>query len=433
MGATEGSDRPTTDWRRLFRLAAAVAAAVLAVIVGPDLSRSAWSHVKIRLPAPLGAFFEDSAWLWAGLAAAAPLQWAFLRRRSEGRDEGPVDRFARRLLAVALPWTLAGLIGLMLLTWLPHRLLWPWWADVEHFALSALSWEAGLVPYRDLYDFNFPGPMYLHWGLGKVFGWGRTMPFYALDTLIFVGFAATVVWWSRRRLGGPIPGLLSILALTHYQCTLPYWLSAQRDWHVPLMACAGLMILEARPGRGSRLAAAALAAAAFSCRPHVIVFGPAYLAALDENARPIGGPAGRTVRAVLEWAAVAALGGVLAFAPLLATGVLDDFHLNFREALDGGYEETGSRPFGADIVRQLTPWRTVGVGIGVLAMAFFAAPALRRLSRTWLLALVFVLLYLPLSPVAHAYLDHPLKVVWCVSSISTICACALAIAPWSSG
>ncbi len=88
-----------------------------------------------------------------------------------------------RPLTVAL----AASCALMLLTWAPHYLTWPWWADVDQFAVSALSWRAGLVPFRDQADFDFPGPIYLLYLLGLIFGWDHTAPFYAADAAMVVG------------------------------------------------------------------------------------------------------------------------------------------------------------------------------------------------------------------------------------------------------
>jgi hypothetical protein len=304
----------------------------------------------------------------------------------------------------------------MFLTWLPHYLCWPWWADVEHFALSALSWEAGILPYRDLYDFNFPGPMYFHWVLGKVFGWGRTIPFYLVDVSLLSGFLGVAVHWSRTRLGGVTPALVTALVGLAYYCNLNYAMAAQRDWQVPLLAAMGLMTLESRPGRLGRWIAATCFVVAFSFRPHVVVFGPAYLAALDENARGPGGSWRSTVCAVLEWCLVTGAGCALVFAPLLLTGTLDDFLVNFREALHGGgYETTGRRSFLKDVADQLNQWEIVAAMLGLTATAGFAEGSTRRVARTWLLAFGFVLVYRPLSPVAHGYLIHPLKITWAVS------------------
>src|SRR5436309_603042 len=95
------------------------------------------------------------------------------RATTEGRSprplEGPLVRVAG-IAAWALGWPLTAALvawcAALLLTWVPHYLSWPWWLDTDQFAVSALSWRAGLVPFRDQADFDFPGPIYLLYALG---------------------------------------------------------------------------------------------------------------------------------------------------------------------------------------------------------------------------------------------------------------------------
>src|SRR5262245_53244426 len=104
---------------------------------------------------------------------------------SDGSAPSPsdvsTDRLAERLLA--RPATAAvGLVCLLqLVTWLPHYLTWPLWADHDAFATLARGWEAGELPYRDLACNQFPGAIYLFWFVGKVAGWGNSASLYAFD------------------------------------------------------------------------------------------------------------------------------------------------------------------------------------------------------------------------------------------------------------
>ena len=66
------------------------------------------------------------------------------------------------VLAVALCATV------LLASWVPHYLTWPWCRDEDTFATLALSWDAGIRPYRDIRAYNFPGHIYLHWLIGRV-------------------------------------------------------------------------------------------------------------------------------------------------------------------------------------------------------------------------------------------------------------------------
>ena len=94
----------------------------------------------------------------------------------------------------------------LLITWIPHFLTWPSFRDADTFAIMAQSWDRGILPYRDIRSFNFPGVIYLAWILGKLFGWGRTVPLYAFDAACIVLLGMAMISWSRRRLGGADPG-----------------------------------------------------------------------------------------------------------------------------------------------------------------------------------------------------------------------------------
>src|SRR5262249_14802844 len=147
----------------------------------------------------------------------------------------------------------------------------PWWADPDAFAVLAQAWEDGRRPYRDLEAFNFPGPIYLMWVLGRVFGWGRTVPFYAVDAGLVVILGLALIVWSRRRFATFLPGLVGYTAFLGSYLDLDYSQVAQRDWHAPLFVVLGLLVAEGWPGRGGRLVSAVSATAAVTFRPHVVL------------------------------------------------------------------------------------------------------------------------------------------------------------------
>ena len=96
-------------------------------------------------------------------------------------------------------WFVVGFAGLSiywLLTWLPHYLYWPWCRDVDTYALMAQEWDSGVLPVRDIRALGFPGHIYLHWILGKLFGWGHTGIFYAVDAAALLCLGAVVILWS---------------------------------------------------------------------------------------------------------------------------------------------------------------------------------------------------------------------------------------------
>ena len=89
---------------------------------------------------------------------------------------GRLSRTSARLIGDPLSVALAAVYLLMLASWVPQYLTWPWWNDLDHFATFAMAWDSGLRPYRDLPSFQFPGEYYLYWAVGKACGWGRTAP-----------------------------------------------------------------------------------------------------------------------------------------------------------------------------------------------------------------------------------------------------------------
>src|SRR4051794_40997536 len=198
-----------------------------------------------------------------------------VRPRLAGASAVPlVERGAAWLLNGPMTVALVALCGVQLATWVPHYLTWPWFADHDVFATLALGWEHGQLPYRDLAGNNFPGTVYLFWILGKLFGWGRTMPFWAVDVAFLLGLGATLVTWSRRRFGHCLPGVVGYATFLTYSLSLDFSQAGQRDWHGPFFMVEGLLLTDAYPGRWSRRFSALTAAIAFSIRPQVILFLP---------------------------------------------------------------------------------------------------------------------------------------------------------------
>ncbi|MDX2037453.1 MAG: hypothetical protein SFX72_12445 [Isosphaeraceae bacterium] len=320
------------------------------------------------------------------------------------------DRYAVRGLTLGV----AGLSIWLLFSWLPHYWVWPWWTDTDYFAVSAYAWSRGVLPYRDLQDFNFPGPIYVHYVIGSIFGWDRTQPFNMFDSALLIGLGALLVWWSRRRFGASFAGWVAFLTILGYYLGLDYRQVAQRDWHAPLLCVAGILWLEAAPGRASLVGSALLFAFALTIRPHPIVLAPAMLSAIDQAARRKGEPWIATARAAAIWGGVAALGLAAGAAPLILSGIADDFVYWFRRASAGGpYGNAAERSFVREVAVQLLRVKTTAA-ILAGSVAMVAAGAESRIYRTWTIALVGSLFYRPLSPVLHDYLQHPSILIWSI-------------------
>jgi hypothetical protein len=341
---------------------------------------------------------------------------AALRSTRLGAACRRVDLLAARLL-VPLSAALGAVCVLLLLTWAPHYLTWPVWADTDQFMVSAQSWDAGLRPYRDLPDFDFPGPIFLLYVLGKAFGWGQSLPFYAVDLALLLVLGGALVGWSRRVFGASMPGLVGFLPFLGYYLGLDYSQVAQRDWQGPALAVLGLLALEAVPGRAGRFLSAAGFAAALSIRPQVVLFGPAILSAVDESARRPGEPVARSLRVLAEWSAALAVSLLAVSYPLIAAGVLDDFFRVLGVARYGGsYNRASWFVFETQFKLQfMTHWPTKWWTWALILLAVTGPAGLRRTARTWALALIGALLYRPLSPVPHEYLIHPLRLIQSVA------------------
>jgi hypothetical protein len=368
-------------------LAAAAGLAVVAVA-----SAFWWA-----LPRPIASRpFECAA-----LAAVAVL--AVLGRRGAG-----VDRLATRALAgPAAIVVAAGLVALVA-AWAPSYLARPWFRDADAFASLALGWDRGVRPYRDVVAYNFPGETYLHWALGRLFGWGRTWPLHAADLALFAVLCGAAVAWSRRRLGGAMPGLAAAAAWTWMYLSYNFMMIPERDWQAAALAAIGLMAADGWGGPRGAAACGAATAAALSLRPHAVLMFPAIGAAL---AGGLGArwDARRWAASAGVFAASCAATGVLLLMPVLAAGLVPDWLRGLRLTAYGGpYGRGRSAP---DLVGRMiegmssvwTGWLLAGcLGYGLIG------PAGRRSAGWWTgLALAGALAWRGVHPVDHPYLTLP--------------------------
>lgn len=320
-------------------------------------------------------------------------------------------------------WLLRGPLGLLLamlsllqfLTWFPNYLTWPWWADHDVFAVAAQSWDAGIRPYRDLAGNNFPATTYVFWVLGRLFGWGRTAPFWAFDGLLLASLCLLMPLWSRRRLGSALPGLAGVALWLGYYLNLDYSLAAQRDWQGPAFGVAGLLAVQIWPDRRGRILAGLSMAVGLAFRPQVILLAPAHAMAVWQSSRTEDSPRidGNAFRALAGWSMATVVGLAITFAPLAMDGLLGDFLRGVGAVAYGGeYNRTGPLAILERLLTQFQGVRMLAVPLALGALWASAGRAERRLAVPWLLAMAGTLLYRPLSPVSHAYLAHPMMLVW---------------------
>jgi hypothetical protein len=340
---------------------------------------------------------------------------------SDAPARGRVDRAASWILGTPLAALLAALCLVQYATWAPNYLTWPWWADHDVFATAARSWDAGIRPYRDFAGNNFPATVYVFWILGRLFGWGATAPFWAFDAALVALFGAALVVWSARRLGSVLPGLAGCALFLGYYLGLDYTQAAQRDWQGPCFAILGILAIQAFPGWTGRTLAGLAMAVAVAFRPQVVLFLPAVGLALWDAPE-----AGRRAGRFLPWLAGFGAGLVGAFLPLAWGGLLGDFLRSLATVGYGSrYNKVGPLSFAVEAVKQFQSLRIVALPLALGLLWPGGDAGTRRIARAWIVAFVCVAAYRPLSPVSHAYLAHPLTVVWTV--LGALC-CRFAVA-----
>jgi hypothetical protein len=321
---------------------------------------------------------------------------------------------AMRALSVAIGLLCAGQLCL----WLPFYLALPWYSDHDVFATMAHSWDAGILPYRDLISNNFPGTIYLFWCLGKLFGWGKTPSLYIFDStlLMLLGFA--LVYWSHVRFQRMLPGLIGFLTVLSYYLSLDFSQTAQRDWHAPLFAVIGILSAQCFRGRIWGVLPGVIGVSlGLLIRPQVVLLVPALVALAVEVSRRSGDPWKKTIIAVVGWSSLLVVLTLLGFVPLMRAGVFDDFLGGLRILAYGGqYNEMTLGKAVIHLITEVCDFRIIGL--------LYAIPLLDVMSRTvgvrataavWFIALLGVIFYAPVGPVVRPYQFHPLWLVWSIN------------------
>ena len=155
---------------------------------------------------------------------------------------------------------------------------------------------------------------------------------------------------------------------------------------------------------------------ALTIRPQAVLMAPAMMMAVA------GTSDRRRLAPIVEWAAMTAVVIALGFAPLAANGLMGDFLRSLRRASVGGtYNQIGLRSFVRYWPAQFLNFRYVATASGLLLLAHGDRGRTGASARTWLVAMAATSLYRPLSPnPAHAYLGHPLALVWCLGCASLL-------------
>jgi hypothetical protein len=296
--------------------------------------------------------------------------------------------------------------------WFLSYMYWPWSPDHDVFATLARSWDAGLLPYRDMYANNPPPTIYLYWVLGKVFGWGRTAPFFAFDATLVVALAVVMMLWSERLFASVLPGLVGYSLFLRDYLPLDYSMIGERDWHSSVLAVVAIMMVQAWPGRRSRIASALALALAVATRPQAVFFVPAAVTAIAVQLVRKAADRMVVARGLLEFAVAFTGLFAVAFAPVVIAGVFGDFLVAMRRAAYGGVRNPLSVAIFWERVSGLLARPEVAASVASIAvLACCARTNQRRLAWAWLVAAAGAIVYKPLSPRQHDYLDIPRYIV----------------------
>lgn len=394
----------------------AIAIVLSALTLGNDLYNmvSLWFYVQLKsvlLPTQLEFLNQLKGLLFLGLGLGL-LAFIEARMRSNEKWGQTYNRLTHLTLDGLAPAALVALLFLMFISWMPHYLFWPLWMDNEHFSLSAHFWDSGVRPYRDTFDFNFPGPIYFFWVIGKCFGWDRPMIVNLTDVMILICLAAFLIIWSHKNFKTCLPALFTSFLIFSFYMSLDFGRVMQRDWYVFYLGASSLIAVQTLQSRLKWIIAGVLLALAFTIRPHAVLFLPAVMTSVFTE----------SANSTTTWKNLALLilsglvGLLLAWSPLLISGIFDDFLTQFlQELFHGNYTDEKKLPVYHIVADELNRNLTC-TAFACLALIVFNLRHnhnTKRLWPPWAVAFISLLYYKPMSPVMHDYTEIPFELVSC--------------------
>jgi hypothetical protein len=129
-------------------------------------------------------------------------------------------------------------MALLMLLALPLFLCMPVWIDASLYDLAARNVLHGGVHYRDLFDTNLPGMLWLHLVVRSALGWS-TEALRLVDILLF-GLSGWLLgrWLKPLNLPAALPAWLAVFCFLFYFSTTE-WCHCQRDmWMLPFTLVA---------------------------------------------------------------------------------------------------------------------------------------------------------------------------------------------------
>jgi hypothetical protein len=251
---------------------------------------------------------------------------------------------------------LGGLSALSLfLAW--RSLGWPLIHDAP--LMHYISWRIGegAVPYRDLFDMNFPGAYLLHRGVLALLG-GGDLAFRVFDLAWLGGTCALLAAYSRPF--GVWSASGAALLFAAYHLAGGAWRAGQRDFLLVLFLLGGAHLVARYWEDGTRLRPLALAGlalgAGMTMKPHTALWWLVLAATAAEGARRSGRQWWSAAATVIGFgllvpAAVAlwlwTAGGLAPFLDMLTRYVLPLYSGLGRAPL---WQALGGHPYGREIL-----------------------------------------------------------------------------------
>ena len=270
--------------------------------------------------------------------------------------------------------------------------------------MLAQLWDAGKLPYRDMFSTQFPGEIYIHYLLGKAFGWGNTVAYYAFDAALVIAFMMLLLAWGRQRMRTCLPGLIGCSTFLLYYVSQNTLVAGQREWHAAFLAMSSLLLLGLGTGRTSRVVSAVAFGLALSVRPQVFLLLPAALAG---NSMPRPKLAEETGNRPPAFALVGAswrdCPSRLGFLPLVWAGVVGDFLSCVKVLTQPPYNTSGPLQVLLRMSPQKHPAALLAVAPLLVLLWDSTAATDRREALVVLAAILGILFYSAISPIRNAY------------------------------
>lgn len=206
---------------------------------------------------------------------------------------------------------------------------WPLIHDAPIMHYIAWRIAEGAVPYRDLFDMNFPGVYLFHLAVVKTLGTGDAawravdLTMTALGSVMVAALAAP--WGRIAALGGA-------LFFAAYHLASGAWSAGQRDFLlVPFLLAGALGVARwaERGSAGTVLASGVALGAALTIKPHALLFVLALAAFIAVHARRADGSGLRPLAALVIGAAIAPAAAIAWLATLGAVDAWRDIVFNY--------------------------------------------------------------------------------------------------------